>query len=260
MSHPEARRVVPRTCGRDGVHRERAELLRSARGRGLLLTAVTEIEISRRQLLKVAAAAAAAWKLGPWPIGAPRAFAQALPDDPLTVATLEAFADTLIPGEKRSPLDRAIAGAAAGPGAVQAGALTMMEFPAAGTAPALPVLAAGLDAHATAFAAANGILLDPTVPPFVSLDFAQRTALLVEIMDGGDPDQLAYFALAGIVFIAYHTAGFLHTTDALATGHPGLVAIRFPPPDADGKGRSPAFSYGRALAPTHPRARRGSPR
>ena len=220
---------------------------------------MADIEITRRRLLKVAAAAAAAWKLAPWASRVPRAFAQT--QDPLTVATLEAFADTLIPGEKRFPLDRAIAGAATGPGAVQAGALAMMEFPAAGTAPTLPVLAAGLNAHATAFAAANSILLDPTVPPFVALDFAQRTALLVEIIDGRDPDELVYFALAGIVFIAYHTAGFLHTTEALATGHPGLAAIRFPSPDADGKWRFPAFSYRRALAPTHPLStRRGSPR
>src|SRR5439155_14831602 len=103
----------------------------------------------------------------PWPL---RVFAQ-VPPDPLTTPTLEAFADTLIPGEKRSPLDRAIAGAVTGPGAVQAGALDLMNFPAAGTGPALPALAAGLNAHATQFAAQHAIVLDPTVPPFVSLDF-----------------------------------------------------------------------------------------
>ena len=218
---------------------------------------MAELELTRRRLLKAAAVAAAAWRLARWPV---RASAQTLPVDPLTTATLEAFADTLIPGEKRSPIDRAIAGAASGAGAVQAGALTMMAFPAAGTGPALPALAAGLNTHATQFAAANGVLLDPTVPPFVSLDFAQRTTLLVEIIDGGDPDALVYFALAGIVFVAYHTAGFLHTTDALAGGHPGLVAIGFPLPDADGRWRFPAFSYGRPLAPMHPlTTRRGSP-
>jgi len=111
------------------------------------------------------------------------------------------------------------------------------------------------------FAAQNAIVLDPTVPPFVSLDFAQRTTLLVQILDGTGPDQLAYFALAGIVFIAYHTAGFLHTTDALAAGHPGLVAIGFPLPQADGKWRFPDFSYRQVLAPTHPlTTRRGNPR
>src|SRR6185503_17351574 len=111
--------------------------------------------------------------------------------------------DTLVPGAKRSPADRAIAGAAPGAGAVQAGAIDLMNFPAAGTGPALPALAAGLNGHATAFAAQHGIVLDPTVPPFVSLDFASRTALLVELLDGSDPDRLLYFALAGLVFVAY---------------------------------------------------------
>ena len=46
--------------------------------------------------------------------------------------TLEAFADTFVPGEKRSPDDVAIAGAAAGPGAVEAGALELLEMPATG--------------------------------------------------------------------------------------------------------------------------------
>jgi len=45
--------------------------------------------------------------------------------------------------------------------------------------------------------------------------------------------------------LAYHTAGFLHTTDALAAGHPGLVAIGFPLPQADGKWRFPEFSSSR---------------
>jgi len=210
------------------------------------------LDVTRRELLQIAAAAAAAWKAGPWLVRAPAAFAQTPPGDPATVATLEAFADTLIPGEKRSPDDRAIAGAAPGAGGVQAGALAMMSFPAAGTGPALPGLAAGLNVHATTFAAENAIVLDPSVPPFVSLDFARRTTLLVQILDGTGPDQLAYFALAGIVFLAYHTAGFLHTTDALATGHPGLVAIGFPLPEADGKWRFPDFSYRQVLAQEHP--------
>ena len=56
--------------------------------------------------------------------------------------TLEAFADTLIPGEKRFPADRAIAGVVSGAGAVQAGAIEMMNFPPVGFQPALPGLAA----------------------------------------------------------------------------------------------------------------------
>jgi hypothetical protein len=215
--------------------------------------------LSRRELLTAAAAAAAAWQLAPWPVRPPEAFAQAPVDDPIIVPTLEAFADTLIPGAKRSPIDRAIAGAAAGPGAVQAGALALMNFPATGTAPALPALAAALNARAVAFAASRAILLDPTVPPLVALDFAQRTALLIALLDGTDPDQIAYYALAALVFLAYHTAGHLDTATAVRGGHPGLAAIGLPAPDADGLWRFPQFSYQRVLAPKHPRSRRGNP-
>jgi hypothetical protein len=215
--------------------------------------------VTRRELLKAAATAAAAWQVAPWRVVAPAAFAQVPPNDPAIVPTLEAFADTLIPGAKRSPTDRAIAGAASGPGAVQAGAIAFMNYPATGTGPALPALAAALNARATAFAASHAILLDPTVPPLVSLDFAARTAFLLEILDGTDPDQIGYYALAALVFLAYHTAGHLDTAQAVRDGHPGLAAIGFPAPDADGLWRFPEFSYRRVLAAKHPRSRKGNP-
>lgn len=221
---------------------------------------MTSLELSRRRLLALAGGAVLAWQARPWRLVPPSAEAQLLPGDPLIVPTLEAFADTLIPGEKRSPLDRAIAGAATGPGAVQAGALDLMNAPAAGVAAFLPAVAAGLNARATAFAATNGILLDPTVAPLVSLDFAERSAFLVEILDGTDPDQVLWFAVAALAFLAYHTAGHLDTVAAIAAGHPGLAAIGFPAPNADGLWRFPEASYRRVLAPKHPRAKRGSPR
>ena len=218
--------------------------------------------ISRRRLLQLAAASAAAWHATPWWLRDRLAHAQLPPGDPLIIVpTLEAFADTLIPGEKRSPSDRAIAGAASGAGGVQAGALALMALPAAGVAPTLPALAAGLNARVVAYAAPRLIILDPTVPPLVSLSFAQRTDFLVALIDGTEPERLVWYALAGLVFIAYHTAGHLPTVEAIATGHPGLAAIGFPPPQADGLWRFPEFSYGRPLATKHPRTTRtGSPR
>ena len=219
--------------------------------------------ISRRRLLQVAAASAAAWGAAPWILRDRVAHAQSLPPgDPLIVVpTLEAFADTLIPGEKRSPSDRAIAGAAAGAGGVQAGALAPMAWPAAGVAPALPALAAGLNVRVVAYAAPRLIVLDPTVPPLVSLGFAERTDFLVSLIDGTDPERLVWYALAGLVFIAYHTAGHLPTVGAIAAGHPGLAAIGFPAPQADGLWRFTNFSYGRPLATKHRRTTRtGSPR
>lgn len=47
-----------------------------------------------------------------------------IPDEEqVRTMTLEAFADTIVPGEKRSPDDQAIAGAVTGGGAVVAGAV-----------------------------------------------------------------------------------------------------------------------------------------
>ena len=242
------------------MSRHRVELLRRLYGAGMS-DAMTG-GISRRRLLQVAAAAAAAWRTTPWLLGDRIAFAQLPPGDPaIVVPTLEAFADTLIPGAKRSPSDRAIAGAAPGAGGVQAGALALMAWPAAGVAPALPALAAGVNVRAVEFAAERLIVLDPTVPPLVSLSFAQRTDFLVSLIDGTDPERLVWYALAGLVFIAYHTAGHLPTVEAIATGHPGLAAIGFPPPQADGLWRFAPFSYGRQLATRHRRTTRtGNPR
>ncbi|MGB8649696.1 MAG: DUF5987 family protein [Mycobacteriales bacterium] len=218
------------------------------------------LDLDRRQLLRLGVAAAAAWQLGPWAVQASSA-ASAAPSSPADVAsTLEAFADTLIPGQKRDPADRAIAGVVKGPGAVQAGALDFMQFPAVGVAPALPALAAAVNARATAYAAAEGLVLDPTVPPLVGLGFADRTRLCVQLLDFSHPDYLAYYALAALTFIAFHTAGHLHTADAVRHGHPGLKVLGFPMPDADGLWRFPEFSYRRRVARPHPHTTRtGNP-
>ena len=221
--------------------------------------AAATLALTRRQLLKAAGMAVVAWQAAPWPIVAPAAFAQTLPDDPAIVPTLEAFADTLIPGEKRSPDDRAIAGAASGAGAVQAGAVALMSFPPSGIAVALPALAVDLNRRAATYAATNLIVLEPTVPPLVALDFAARTAVCLETLDAETPDQLAYYALAALVFLAYHTAGHLSTPQAVRDGHPGLAALGLPLPDADDLWRYPVFSYRRKLARGHKRARRNSP-
>ena len=91
--------------------------------------------------------------------------------------TLEAFADTVIPGAKRFPGDRAIAGVAEGDGAVAAGALELLATDAGGLALALDGLADALNGHARAYAAERRLAPDDTVPPFVALSFEHRTAL-----------------------------------------------------------------------------------
>ncbi len=231
----------------------------------------TSLRLTRRALLKHVAAFAAAWTISPWRIGVPSAFGQAM-DQPATTQnleaftntpamtqTLEAYADTLIPGEKRFPADRAIAGVVSGAGAVQGGAIEMMNFAPVGFGPVLPLLAFSINVYALLYALLTGIDLDGTVPPFVALDFESRTALLVAILGGNGQDQPAFYGLAAVCFVAYNTAAYLPTAVAIADGHPGLTAIGFPPPNSDGLWRFPEFSYRRVLARAHPRSKRDNP-
>ncbi|HUO05197.1 MAG TPA: DUF5987 family protein [Candidatus Binataceae bacterium] len=229
------------------------------------------LRMSRRTLLTSVAALAAATTIAPWAIGVLSAFAQGtgpeatteIPasdsDTDATTLTLEAYADTLIPGEKRFPDDVAIAGVVTGPGAVQGGAIDMLNFAPLGLAPALPLLALNISVAAVVYALLNGITLDRTLPPFVSLNFAQRTGLLVQALDPSNKNQAAFSGLAALCFVAYNTAGYLDTVVAIEQGHPGLAAIGFPPPNPDGKWRFPDFSYQRALAKPHPHSKNGNP-
>ncbi|MEV4118614.1 DUF5987 family protein [Micromonospora sp. NPDC049645] len=166
--------------------------------------------------------------------------------------TIEAFADTIIPGEKRSPDDRAIAGAAPGGGAVVSGAIELLETPGGGMAPALDALAVSLNDHASEYAQERGLVLDTDVPPFVALSFADRTALVELLTAPENPEKQMWVALALFSNMAFDSAAHLNTVDALAAKHPGLMTIGYFQPDADSVWRFPQFSYGRQLADLHP--------
>ncbi|MDN3292819.1 DUF5987 family protein [Streptomyces ficellus] len=171
---------------------------------------------------------------------------------PDTISTLEAFADTIVPGEKRNPDDHAVAGATSGPGAVAAGALQLLQNPATGLTESLDELVRALNAHAQAHAAERAIALDPAVPPFVALPFAERTGLVTVLTAHGHPERDLWVLLALFSNMAFDTAAHLHTAEAMAAGHPGLAAMGFTAPDPDGLWRFPDFSYGRPLARLHP--------
>jgi hypothetical protein len=166
--------------------------------------------------------------------------------------TLEAFADTIIPGAKRFPGDRAIAGVAAGGGAVAAGALELLETPATGIAAGLDYLAQALNAHAEEYAAEHGLTLDGSVPAFVELPYPDRVALVQQLTRPGYPEKDGWVLLALFSNMAFDVAAHLHTTEALAAGHPGLLAMGFAKPDPDGLWRFPEYSYRRRLANLHP--------
>jgi hypothetical protein len=212
---------------------------------------------TRRQLLIGLTAAVALLRTGA--VAPAQASAAPTPSlDPLTRDTLEAFADTIIPGEKRTPADLVVAGAAAGPGAVQAGAINVLTLPELPLAPLLPALAALLNVSATTYAATNLVLVNPLLPPFVALPFRHRTALAKELLGPGLDDKL-WTLLAAIASLSFDTAAHLHTASA-AKSHPGLRFQRFPRPDADGLWWYRSFSYGRKLARRHPATTRtGNP-
>ncbi|WP_331755353.1 DUF5987 family protein (plasmid) [Streptomyces sp. NBC_00846] len=168
------------------------------------------------------------------------------------VSTLEAFADTIVPGAKRYEEDRAVAGVVPGPGAVAAGALELLQTAATGLSDSLDEFADALNAHARLYAAAEPADADAAVPPFVALSYTERTHLVTVLTAPGHPERDLWVSLALFSNMAFDTGAHLHTADAIAAGHPGLAALGFAPPSEDGQWRFPDFSYGRPLARLHP--------
>jgi hypothetical protein len=210
--------------------------------------------ISRRRVLQLAATAAATLPLltDATPAGAADAGQANAGQDNFAQATIEAWGDTIVPGQKRHATDRVVAGACPGPGAVQAGVWDLANDEAVGLQPVLPALVALLNAAAVEYAATHRVLLDVTVPPFVALPFNNRTGLALQLLDTSGDEQLVWYALAAIAMLAFHTAAHLDTATAVRDGHPGLSWIEFPEPDPDGLWRFPDFSYQQVLATGHP--------
>jgi len=158
-----------------------------------------------------------------------------------------------MPGEKRAADDIAVAGASAGPGAVAAGALELLETPATGVSDGLADLADALNEHAAEYAAKRGMSLDPAHPPFAALRFGQRTELIETLVAPDHPEKEFWILTALFCFMAFDTAAQTDTVSAIANEHPGLTTMGFAKPDPDGLWRFPDFSYGRQLARIHPR-------
>ena len=173
-------------------------------------------------------------------------------EEQITVMTLEAFADTIVPGNKRWPDDRAIAGVSHDGGSVASGAIELLQSDAGGLSQWLGGLAAMLNGHAQNYAAEQGIELDDTVPAFVSLDYDNRVALVLRLTAWEHPERQGWVNLVMFSNMAWDTGAHMHTVDALAAGHPGLHTLGFAPPDADGLWRFPTYTYGRKLAEIHP--------
>jgi hypothetical protein len=132
-------------------------------------------------------------------------------------ATLQAFADTMIPGRRAERTDlgdeihpQAIAGVDPDPGAVEADVLRLYKNPLVGFAPAL----------------VGPFLTDISLRslqhggPFLTLGFEQRVAVCLQALDYSNGDRVLYEAAAAVPFTAFcaaaeHPVG----TDEVASGY-----------------------------------------
>jgi hypothetical protein len=162
-------------------------------------------ELSRREFMRRAGAlGAGALVLSALPvaermIAADPALAAVSIDD----ATLQAFADTMIPGRKAARTDlgdeihpQAIAGVDKRPGAVEADSLRVFHDPLVG----FPALAGPFLADLSTRSLQQGN------PSFLLLTFKQRTQVCVQALSFSNPDRVLYEAAAAIPFTAFCAA------------------------------------------------------
>src|SRR6185312_9606190 len=116
----------------------------------------------------------------------------------------------------------------------------------------LPNLVDALNRHAEAYRDGMRLEPDPEVPAFVALPPEHRATLVSELIRPGHPEKLLWVGLAIFSNMAFDTGAHLSTPQALEDGHPGLMAIGYSKPDADGLWRFPDYSYRRSLAKPYP--------
>jgi hypothetical protein len=154
-------------------------------------------------------------------------------------ATLQAFADTMLPGRiaTRTDLGRSIhAGAIAGvddrPGAVEADALALYHHREIGFDALAPVFMTELEARS---------LLHGS--PFLELPFAKRVATCIDGLAYANPTRLVWEAAAAVPFTAFCAAALIpNATAAKASGYRVMGLPGAAPAGYHG------FSYGRRLS------------
>src|SRR5436309_9629841 len=164
-------------------------------------------------------------------------------------ATLQAFADTLIPGRKASrtdlgdPIDpRAIAGVDTLPGAVEADALRLFHDPLIGFDALEAAFLADLSARALAVGGGA----------FLLVPYEQRVATALSGLDFSNPTRTLWEAAAAVPFTAFCGAGE-HVTGTSENAS-GYRVMGYPGAAPDGYQTD--YSYGRRLS--NERTRNGS--
>jgi hypothetical protein len=159
---------------------------------------------------------------------------QALPD-----ATLQAFADTILPGCMATRTDLgntihplAIAGVDPLPGAVQADALELFHHPEIGFDALEPAFLTELDARSALHGA-----------DFLALGFPARVQVCLAGLDFQNPTRLVWEAAAAVPFTAFCAATLIR--DATASRASGYRVMGLPGTAPDGYA---GYSYGRPLS------------
>jgi hypothetical protein len=142
--------------------------------------------------------------------------APALADTSLPDGTLQAFADTMIPGRKAARTDlgneihpRAIAGVDPLPGAVEADALALYHHPQI-----------GFDALEPSFLAELSTRSLGQGGDFLSLDFDRRVAVCLAGLSFDNPSRILWEAAAAVPFTAFCAAAMIpNATATKASGY-----------------------------------------
>jgi hypothetical protein len=199
------------------------------------------LELSRRDFLRdTGVLGAAALIASALPV-AERILAAdpALAAVPVDEATLQAFADTIIPGRKATKTDlgdeihpQAIAGVDDEPGAVEADVMRLYHHPLT-----------GFDALEPAFLAELSSRSLQQGGPFLGLDFEQRTAVVLGALSFDNPDRVLYEAAAAVPFTAFCAAA-VHEVGTSKNAS-GYRVMGYPGAAPQGYRK---YSYGRRLA------------
>jgi hypothetical protein len=195
--------------------------------------------LTRRQILRRASSMAlGALVLPALPVvKGTRAASTATPS--LTDATLQAFADAILPGCKATRTDLgnaihplAIAGVDPLPGAVQADALALFHHPEVGFDDLEPPFLADLEARSL-----------PQAGDFLHLDFNSRVQVCLSGLDFNNPTRLVWEAAAAVPFTAFCAAALIR--NATAAEACGYRVMGLPGPAPDGYRD---YSYRRKLS------------
>ena len=199
------------------------------------------LELSRRDFMRNASVLGlGSLVLSALPVAELIAPGEARADVSLDEATMQAFADTIIPGRKATKTDLgdeihplAIAGVDAEPGAVEADVMRLYHHPLTGFDALQPAFLTDLNTRALSQGG-----------PFLTLPYGKRVAVLEPALAYSNPERVLFEAAAAVPFTAFCAAA-VHPLGTSANAS-GYRVMGYPGAAPNGYQRS--FSYRKRLA------------